>query len=315
MLRVVATSLLLSSLSFVVATQAACMSEDPVDAGDHATCEESWAERALPPLAERSGTAVSGDLSCSAATDAPARWLTVDAACIERAQLTGKAIDPHLGYAFGGVVYEFFFSDVDNGLAEVIRTSNEDGTLSNVFVPTCAPFTYVATGDRDTALPTTRQHIAVPFEETWAGDLTFFSGAAVATLASLLGESLIAGRGALFGRVVGCDGAPIVGAHVVVRDGACRAIDDEGGATGYTRFGAFAVVDPALRATSDDGGFFAVNVPEGGYVVEAFVTDGEVTRPIGRAPVAIAGDEVALVDVQVGRADGVALPAACARCD
>lgn len=315
MLRVVVASFVVGSLSLVVAASSACTSEGPVDAGEHAACDEAWAERALPPLDERRGTAVSGDLSCSADTDDPARWLTVDAACIDRAQLTGKAIDPHLGYAFGGVVFEFFHGDIDNGLAESIRTSNEDGTLSNVFVPSCAPFTYVATGDPDTALPTTRQHLAVPHGEAWAGDLTFFSGAAVATLGSLLGESLVEGRGALFGRVIGCDGAPVVGAHVAVRDGACRAIDDEGASTAYTRFGAFTLVDPALVATSDDGGFFAVNVPEGGYVVEAFVTDGDVTRPIGRAPVAVAGDEVALVDVQVGRADGVALPAACARCD
>lgn len=312
--RVAHTSVLVIACALAQAC-ASDVGDANVDAGSTTSCDEGFAERALPPPAERTEITTVGDVSCAADVDDPARWISVDAACMDRTQLTGKAIDPHLGYAFGGVDFEFFFGDVDNGLAESIRTSNEDGTLSGVFVPTCVPFTYVATGDPDTALPTTRQHLALPFAEAWAGDLTFFSGAAVAVQSALLGESLIDGRGALFGRVIGCDAAPVGGAFIVLRDGACRTIADEGGALGYTRLGAFTLVDPSAIATSEDGGFFVANVPEGHYVVEAFATVEGALVALGRAPVAVVGNEVALVDVQVGRADGVALPAGCARCD
>jgi hypothetical protein len=279
-------------------------------------CVDGWQERALPPHDDRlTRTTRRGDVRCVDETWRGDARNEVDVGCVSQRLLDGKAVDHQTGIPFGGIEVEFYLRNVVDGVFDVRRMSNEDGTLANVRLPSCTPIAYVSRGDPDTTLPTRAEHVIFPPDDVLTRDLSSVAGATVAAYANLAGVILDGARGAIFGRTIACDNRVLDGAHVVLRDGACQSAEREGAKVGYAMAGGQAFVDPFALATSDDGSFFVLNAPAGTWVLDMFETTEVGSRLLGSAPVVVSAGGVSLVDIRAGRTDGVRLPDACARCE
>jgi hypothetical protein len=118
--------------------------------------------------------------------------------------------------------------------------------------------------------------------------------------------------GMVFGKAIACNNDDALeGVQIIIRDDACKIPDGSESFIGYT---SNKLPDPSLRTTSPDGFFFATNVPPGQWVLEMYVASGEGHRHIGSAPVLVKAVRVSLVDVRVGRDDGVVMPPECLSC-
>jgi hypothetical protein len=69
--------------------------------------------------------------------------------------------------------------------------------------------------------------------------------------------------------------------------------------------------DAFARATTPDGFYFVSNIPPGTWTLEGYVRDGESFRLVASAPLVVRAGQVSLVDLQIGRSDGIRLKAGC----
>jgi hypothetical protein len=126
----------------------------------------------------------------------------------------------------------------------------------------------------------------------------------------ILGVELADENGFVFGKVAGCDGDTAVDkVQILVRNDTCSV--PQSFSTGYTDN---ELPSGFVNATTDDGFFFASNVPPGEWTLEGYVKTTDGFRLIAAAPMAVRAREVTLVDLQIGRSDGVRTKAGCRGC-
>jgi hypothetical protein len=288
MRRLLAASLALAAL--------AC---DPPPPPNDDGCTGDWFADFL-----RAGDPTTADLQCVG--DALGRDDLVDAACAQTATVAADVVDHESSDPIADVPLEVFFGDDAEDDADVDTASDTDGVVS-FDAPLCAPLSYRTTRTDEDARVTVGLH-----ELLAPGDAPQFSfrsvrESTVGLIGFALGQELTAGTGIVFGKATGCDGdAAVDRVQVIVRDADCQV--PEGFAAGYTTN---RVPDAFLASTSEEGFFFAMNIPPGDWTLEGYVPDGDSFRLIAAAPIAIAADEITLADLALGRDDGLVVPPAC----
>lgn len=289
-------------MSFALFT-AACSTGDPAPQNDGG-CVDGWEETFITDLPTRVG-----DVSCMGdALESP----SADAACVVDVALEGQAVDHQSSSPAADIEVAFHLDDDLESTPDQTLTSTADGSIDLAAFPVCAPLAYRSEGDPSGTFPTLGQHRIYPPGAPVEAD---FRSVAIGTINLVtlgFGVSREEGAGMVFGKAIACNNDDALeGVQIIIRDDACKVPDGAESFVGYT---SNRLPDPSLRATSNDGFFFAMNVPPGSWVLEMYEASGDGYRHIGSAPVDVVADAVSLVDVRVGRDDGVVMPPECFGC-
>jgi hypothetical protein len=279
------------------AALAAC--DEPVP--ENNSCDGDWF---VPFLANE--TESTSDLSCAEALSDAAPF---DAACQTTAALEGQIVDHQSGDPLPDIGVTVHHGDDLGAAADWTATSDADGAVAHD-VPLCTPIAYVTDRGNDDARVTFGQHVILtPGDDGAAPAFDFRSVAngSISLITLILGVDLKDENGFAFGKAVGCDGdVAVEKLQVLVRDENCTVPPLF--SPGYTTN---ELPDAFARATTADGFFFVSNVPPGTWTLEGYVTDGDSFRLVASAPMTVRAKEVTLVDLQIGRSDGVRLKANC----
>jgi hypothetical protein len=272
--------------------------DEPVP--ENNSCDGAWFEPFL--AAETDSTA---DLSCAEALSAEPAFA---ASCQARAALAGRAVDHQSRDPIVGASVEVHESNDLDASPDWSATSGELGVIEHD-VPLCTPIAYQNDRGDGNARVTTGQHVIIAPDD--AGDVAFdfrsVGNGTLSLITLILGDELDDANGFIFGKVVGCDGEIAVDkVQALVRDENCSVPSTY--SPGYTTN---ETPDAFARATTDDGFFFVSNIPPGTWTLEGYVRDGESFRLVASAPIVVRASQVSLVDLQIGRSDGVRLKAGC----
>lgn len=291
--------LLLVLVGGVIPLASSC--DEPVP--ENNSCDGPWFEPFL--AVETESTA---DLSCAEAeelTDAPPFAET----CQATVALAGQIVDHQSGDPVADIDLDVHHGDDLEAAADWSATSDDAGAVADD-VPLCTPIAYVTDRGADgDARVTLGQHVIIAPNED--GDVAFdFRSVANGTLSLItliLGVDLDDQNGFIFGKAVGCDGDVAVDKlQVLVRDDSCSVPATY--SPGYT---SNELPDAFARSTTPDGFFFVSNIPPGTWTLEGYVRDGESFRLVASAPLVVRAGQVSLVDLQIGRSDGLRLKAGC----
>lgn len=287
------------ALSVSVSLLASC--DEPVPEND--SCEGAWFEPFLAPESESTG-----DLSCAegALSVEPA----FDAACQVNAELAGQVVDHQSSDPAPDIDVDVFHSNDLSSDPDWSATSDAEGAVAHE-VPLCTPIAYRTDRGADgNARVTFGQHVIIePGEDGAAPSFDFRSVAngTISLITLILAVDLKDENGFVFGKAAGCDGDVAVDkVQILVRDESCSV--PQSFSPGYTTN---ETPDAFARATTADGFFFGSNVPPGEWILEGYVRDGESFRLVASAPITVRAKEVTLVDLQLGRSDGVRLKERC----
>ena len=253
------------------------------------------------------------DLTCWTAGEA---WLTETpvADCQIDAAVSGVLKDFETDDPVEAATVEIFLEDTipEGTAADQSATTDISGNVSFPDpIPTCSPFTYRASTDpaRDETIVTIDAHQVLPPVDTQEGEFQSVSTATYAIIPSLLGVSVDDTKGAAAGTAYDCNGDPIEGAQVIVRD-----TDGNYPESQVVRYFErdFPVRD--RTTTSADGLWVILNVNEGrGNVVELYgvLEAGEAPVLLATSPVDVFADSLNISSTSFGYGDGVVYPPAC----
>lgn len=287
---------------FVLTAALGC--DEPVP--ENNSCDGPWFAQFLAGEVESPS-----DLSCAqgapAAPDAPSPF---DASCQVNAELEGQTVDHQSRDPVGDMALDVFHSNDLAADPDWSATSDEAGAVAHE-VPLCSPIAYVTERSTpDEARVTFGQHVIIePGEDGAAPAFDFRSvkNDTLGLITLILGVDLDDANGFIFGKAVGCDGdAAVEKMQVLVRDESCSVPATY--SPGYT---SNEIPDAFARATTADGFFFVSNIPPGDWTLEGYVTDGDSFRLVAAAPLTVRAGQVAMVDLQIGRSDGLRLKAGC----
>lgn len=263
-------------------TDGADSDDTPDDTGDRPA--ETWLDVETPWV---------GDASCLAD-----EWLVDEAGagCVQEELAAFVVTDLFEGEPVGD-------ASVTVGAEEGTTDSAGNATL---LAPTCEPVTALVSTPPEWEMTVdtwTERAVHAYGEDT---PLPSASETMARILPGLLGIEWDREDAVVSGKVYGCDGEPIENVQIRVLDagGALPAraspfyFEDRGFPT------------DAQAATSAQGAWGAINVPDGDWIVEAWGWDGELVR-LGEAPFTARAGAWTVVDVHVGHADGVRLPVTC----
>jgi hypothetical protein len=282
---------------------AACSTGDPVPQNDGG-CTDDWIETFLVDLPTRVG-----DVSCMGAD---LNSQSAASSCVTDVPLVGRTVDHQSSNPLGNVAVSFFLGDDIDASVDESVTSNGSGDLPLGAFPVCSPIAYRATGDSASTLPTLGQHKIYPPGASVEADFRSIAQGTIALVTLGFGITSQSGMGMVFGKAIACNNDDALeGVQIIIRDDACKIPTGSESFIGYT---SNKLPDPSLRTTSADGFFFATNVPPGTWTLEMVEASADGHRLIGSAPVVVKADSVSLVDVRVGRDDGVVMPPECLSC-
>jgi hypothetical protein len=305
-------NLTLAALPFLVL--GACNGEkEPEETGQDTADAEFFGSliNATLPILTEDGDA--DDLSCWTAGDA---WVTETPAaeCQIDATVSGVVRDFETDDPVDEATVEIFLGDTVTEGAAADQSATTDSSGNITFpdpIPTCSPFTYRATTDpaRDETIITIDAHQVLPPVATQDGEFQSVSTATYAIIPSLLGVSVDDTKGAAAGTAYDCNGDPIEGAQVIVRDADGNYPDSQ-----VVRYFESDFPVRNRTTTSADGLWVVLNVPEGrGNVVELYgVLEAEGTPVLlATSPVDVFADSLNISSTSFGYGDGVVYPAAC----
>lgn len=291
----------LVSLVSVVIGASACREPPPETSGE---CSDGWQDVALYEAPE-----AVGNLACF---DAGEELISggLEAACQTEVTVVATMLDYQGQEAVEGARLVALSAD-DFGASELTSgTSAADGTLE-LTLPACTPLVYKS--EREGALDTWGPHLLVDPTEPVARDYQSVAEGSKSLLELTFQVEIQEGNGSLVGVVRDCDGEPLEGAQVLVRDAECNL--PSSWVPGYFTN---QLPDVFRASTSADGVWAGMDVPPGEYVLEAYISAGEGSDDfvlLGSAPVTAQADAVVIVDIQPGRSDGVDVPDGCRGCE
>lgn len=208
--------------------------------------------------------------------DAAGEWWTqsVDPEAQTTTTLDGEVSDFESGDPVIGAAVEFWYGDAVDGVADAKTESDDSGKVSISEMPVCTPLTYKVSTDPnlDATKDTYEAHqiYAVGEGELKVEDeLNSVSVTTYRLIPSLLGVTVDDDKGIIAGTAYDVNEDEIMGAQVVVRD-------DNGTIPESLVVKYFVEEFPNREQphTSEDGLWVAMNVPEGTWNVEMYVSDG-----------------------------------------
>jgi hypothetical protein len=236
-------------------------------------------------------------------------WLeqNVDSSLVTTVSVSGGVIDFETDDPVEEGFLDVFFSNSLAGTADSSATSSVDGSVS-LDLQVCSPYTYrVYT---DPALDETKVTIEKNSVESPSASSVEFNSVSSATyrvIPSLLGVSPDPDKGIVAGTAFDCNGDSYQGAQVVVRDA-----DGNIPESLVVKYFVDDFPNRNQEWTSEDGLWVAVNVPEGDWFVDAYVSDGAGGHVVkGTAVISVFADSINISNIHTGIGDGIKYPESC----
>ena len=265
---------------------------------------EEITERKFAELVTVADAAVAGDGACWSPGDA---WLMqnpdTDKQISETRTFTAE--DFESGDIVDGATINVYEGNDVTVAADTTVVTDGNGN-ADVTVDSCTPFAVQVS--KDGTKNTYQNHVVL--ETTTDNDDGTMNSVADTTytlIPSLLGVSIDDDKSVIAGAFYDCAGDPIENAQVVVRD-ADGNIPDSLVVNYFVN--SFPSRDQA--ATSPDGLWIAMNIPEGDWTAEAYVSDGAGGHAIaGTATITNFADTIGIGSIYWGFDGGVWYPPSC----
>jgi hypothetical protein len=236
-------------------------------------------------------------------------WLVqdVDPSLITIVSVSGEVIDFETDDPVEEGFLDVFFGNSLSGSSDASGTSAVDGSVS-LDLQVCSPYTYrVYT---DPALDETKVTIeknTVESPSVTSAQFNSVSSATYRVIPSLLGVSPDPDKGIVAGTAFDCNGDSYEGAQVVVRDA-----DGNIPESLVVKYFVDDFPNRNQEWTSEDGLWVAVNVPEGDWFVDTYVSDeagGHIVK--GTAEITVFADSINISNIHTGIGDGIKYPESC----
>ena len=255
--------------------------------------------------------APNGDLSCfEGGFESQGDWVAQIPLAEKQQEVSfaGQVIDFESDDPVSEATVEIFLSNVAYGAPDVSIESDTTGSVSGT-ITTCSPYTYRVSTDpvlEETKVTIDANQVA-GFDTSASPEFNSVSRATYAVIPSLLGVSPDADKGVVAGTAYDCNGDPIEGAQMIVRD--------ESGAIPESLVMKYFVDDFPNRNqewTSEDGLFVAINVPVGEWTIEMYVSDGSGGFSLmASSSVNVLADSINISSVYSSAGDGIRYPSSC----
>lgn len=253
-------------------------------------------------------TPPTGEMTCFAEgyTEAWAEQ-TVAADAMTDISIAGAVIDFETDESVGDASIEIYYSNTVYGAPDQSYTSDGAGNFTGT-VPSCTPYAYRVSTDPD--LGATK----VTIESSQIDGLTAtgseYNSVSIDTynvIPALLGISPDVDKGIVAGTAYDCDGEPLEFAQIVVTDAQGNIPDSE-----VVRYFVDSFPSRLQEWTSEDGLFVVVNIPEGDWTVNMYVSDGAGGHLLmAQSPVKVFPDSINISSVYTSFGDGVRYPESC----
>lgn len=246
--------------------------------------------------------------------DAAGAWLTqdVDPEAQTTTTLDGEVSDFESGNAVTGATVEFWYSDAVSGVADAKDESDDNGEVSISDMPVCTPMTYKVSTDPslDATKDTYEAHqiYSVGEGELKVDDeLNSVSVTTYRLIPSLLGVTVDDDKGIIAGTAYDINEDQIMGAQVVVRDDNGNIPEDL-----VVKYFVEDFPNRDQPYTSEDGLWVAMNVPEGTWNVEMYISDGAGGHYLmGNTVVEVFPGSINISNTFTGYGDGIRYPDSC----
>lgn len=239
-------------------------------------------------------------------------WWTqdVDPDKVGTTELQAIASDFETGEVVIDATVEFWFDDAVSGVADAKSETDSNGETTFSGIPTCQSMTYkVSTDpDLDATKDTYEAHQVYQDEGGLVSDeVNSVSVTTYRLIPSLLGVSVDEDKAVVAGTAFDINEDPIEGAQVVVRD--ADGLIPESLTVKY-------FVDEFPQRdqphTSEDGLWVAMNVPEGTWNIDMYVSDGSDGHLLMSSTVVeVFGGSINISNHYTGYGEGIFFPESC----
>ncbi len=208
---------------------------------------------------------------------------------------------------------EIFLVDTipDGTAADQSATSDVTGRLTfDETIPTCTPFTYRVSTDpaRDETVVTIDAHQVYAPSTSTDEEFQSVSTATYAIIPSLLGVTIDDTKGSVAGTAYDCNGNPIQGAQVIVKDADGNYPESQ-----VVRYFENEFPVRNRTTTSEDGLWVLLNVPPGRSLEVELYGVMETGEPqlLATSVVDVFPDSLNISSTTTGDSDGVVYPSDC----
>jgi hypothetical protein len=249
-----------------------------------------------------------GDLEChTPGTD----WLvqTVDT---EKQALTAaqvRVIDFQDDDPVAEATAKFWYADDVSTAADASGVTDADG-LVNVDLPACQPMSYLTYTNPDLEATRDTYEAHQIFEPATGslieGDINSVSTVTYKLIPSMLGISPASDKGVIAGTAYDCSNHPVENGQIVVRDA-----DGNIPQSLIVRYFVDEFPNRDQPATSADGLWVAINVPEGTWYADLYVAGSDGPQLIGTTVVQSFPESINISNIYTGFGEGVKYPESC----
>lgn len=234
-------------------------------------------------------------------------WVTQTPVDSEQIAVDGAVIDFETDDPVADAKVEVFYSNTVYGAPDQTGTSDGSGNFS-VTVPACTPYSYRVSTDPD--LGATKVTIESSQIDGLTATTSEYNSVSIDTynvIPALLGISPDIDKGIVAGTAYDCDGEPLEFAQIVVTDADGNIPESE-----VVRYFVDSFPSRIQEWTSEDGLFVVVNIPEGDWTVNMYVSDGAGGHLLmAQSPVKVFADSINISSVYTSFGDGVRYPSSC----
>ena len=253
-------------------------------------------------------TPPTGDMSCFAEgySDSWAEQ-SVGAEVVTDISIAGSVIDFETDEPVADASIEVFYSNTVYGAPDQSYTSDGAGNFSGT-VPSCTPYAYRVSTDPD--LGATKVTIESSQIDGLTATSSEYNSVSIDTynvIPALLGISPDIDKGIVAGTAYDCAGEPLEFAQIVVTDAEGNIPESE-----VVRYFVDSFPSRLQEWTSEDGLFVVVNIPQGDWTVNMYVSDGAGGHLLmAQSPVKVFADSINISSVYTSFGDGVRYPESC----
>ena len=253
-------------------------------------------------------TTPTGDMTCFA-EGYSGTWATqtVAADVSQVSSLTGAVIDFESDEPVEEATVELFYGNTVYGAPDQVYTSDGSGNFSGE-VPVCTPYSYRVSTDPDIGLTkVTIESSQIEGASSTSSEYNSVSLDTYNVIPALLGISPDIDKGIVAGTAYDCEGNALEFAQVVVTDTEGNIPESQ-----VVRYFVENFPSRTQEWTSEDGLFIAINIPEGDWLVNMYVSDGAGGHLLmAQSPVKVFADSINISSAYTSFGDGVRYPDSC----
>lgn len=252
-----------------------------------------------------------GDLDCfEGGFEAIGEWVTQTPVVDNQIEvsLTAQILDFESDDPVPDATLELFYSNEAYGAPDGSYESDGTGSITGS-VMKCSPYTYRVSTDPvlEETKVTIKANNVEKNEESLSVEYNSVSSATYAVIPSLLGVSPDADKGVVAGTAYDCNEDPVEGAQVIVRDA-----DGNIPESMVVKYFVQDFPNRNQEWTSEDGIWIAINIPEGDWMADMYVSDGAGGHIIlGSTNVKVIADSINISSIYTSIGDGVKYPDSC----